>query len=178
MYRSVMSSSKQNLLSNISVVLRTQDFSVTDSVSPWKEEKKKLEEWMGLLFDIRIFVKDCIMNTVEIICDIYEFCDHSQASPQICGQRSPCAGSSALWQMCSNVWPNLNQREVALVKQGTQRSSKCNNQSCVSQLRRIPAHFSTETTSIYSKSIELDRKSDRGMRLILEHVLLFKMHLD
>lgn len=35
-YRSVMSRSKQNLLSSISVVLRTQDFSVTDSVSPWK----------------------------------------------------------------------------------------------------------------------------------------------
>lgn len=40
--------------------------------------------------------------------------DHSHSSHQICGQRSPCAGSSALWQMCSSVWPNLNQREVAL----------------------------------------------------------------
>lgn len=38
-YRSVMSRSKQNLLSSISVVLRTQDFSVTDSVSPWKRWK-------------------------------------------------------------------------------------------------------------------------------------------
>lgn len=35
-YRSVMSRSKQNLLSSTSVVLRTQDFSVTDSVSPWR----------------------------------------------------------------------------------------------------------------------------------------------
>lgn len=31
---------------------------------------------------------------------------------------SPCAGSSALWQMCSSVWPSLNQREAALEKQG------------------------------------------------------------
>lgn len=34
MYRSVMSRSKQNLLSNMSVVLRRQDLRVTDSVSP------------------------------------------------------------------------------------------------------------------------------------------------
>lgn len=37
-YRSVISSSKQNLLSNTSVVLRTHDFSVTDSVSPCKSK--------------------------------------------------------------------------------------------------------------------------------------------
>lgn len=40
MYRSVMSRSKQNLLSNMSVVLRRQDLSVTDSVSPWKNKIK------------------------------------------------------------------------------------------------------------------------------------------
>lgn len=47
------------------------------------------------------------------------FCGHSQASRQICGQRSPCAGSSALWRMYSNVWPNLTRREVVL--QGTKK---------------------------------------------------------
>lgn len=47
------------------------------------------------------------------------FCGHSQASRQICGRRSPCAGSSALWRMYSNVWPNLTRREVVL--QGTKK---------------------------------------------------------
>lgn len=47
------------------------------------------------------------------------FCGHSQASRQICGRKSPCAGSSALWRMYSNVWPNLTRREVVL--QGTKK---------------------------------------------------------
>lgn len=47
-------------------------------------------------------------------------CSNSQASHQICGQMSPCAGSSALWQMYSNVWPNLNQMEGALQEASTQ----------------------------------------------------------
>lgn len=38
-HRSVMSRSKQNLLSNMSVILRTHDLSVTDSVSPWEEKR-------------------------------------------------------------------------------------------------------------------------------------------
>lgn len=39
-----MSSSKQNLLSSMSVVLRMQDFSVTDSISPCGGEKKKKKD--------------------------------------------------------------------------------------------------------------------------------------
>ena len=46
------------------------------------------------------------------------FLDYSQSSHQICGQRLTCAGSSALWQKCSSVWPNLNQRGEALDRQG------------------------------------------------------------
>lgn len=105
MYRSVMSRSKQNLLSSISVVLRTQDLSVTDSVSPWKSWK------VVIIYYIYINGSPAKVKNSQVF-DV--FCGHSQASHQICGRRSPCAESSALWQMYSNVWPNLTRREVAL----------------------------------------------------------------
>lgn len=101
-----MSRSKQNLLSKMSVVLRTQDLSVTDSVSPWKIQR---------ILKIIIMVNGwdhhaCVALTTN--CSVLY--GHSQSSHQICGRRSPCAKSSALWQMCSSVWPSLTQMEEAL----------------------------------------------------------------
>lgn len=90
MYRSVMSRSKQNLLSSTSVVLRTQDFSVTDSVSPWKKKDK-----ITISYYIYITVLQS-WKTGMMTSELDAFCSNSQASLQIGGQRSPCAGSSAL----------------------------------------------------------------------------------
>lgn len=61
MYRSVMSSSKQNLLSNMSVDLQRQDLSVTDSVSPWTKQQQKKRGRKPLLYWHK---HNCIVNKV------------------------------------------------------------------------------------------------------------------
>ena len=92
-YRSVMSRSRQNLRSSTSVVLRTQDFSVTDSFSPWREKNVPItihgwSHWMTLIHDPMILFKP----TSIILYPIQEKVKESNSAESLPPSRKPSLG--------------------------------------------------------------------------------------